>query len=84
MKSASELRRAHRILASYSYKPTRIDKGYTDRRLYVNLTANVIEERPIDPMVKEKFTGGRGYGLYYLWQAVAPTTHWNDPSALVR
>src|SRR5450756_3056526 len=73
------MRQAHKVLATYSYKPARINKGYTDRRLYINLTTNVSEERAIDPMVKEKFTGGRGYGLYYLWQAVKPTTHWNDP-----
>jgi aldehyde:ferredoxin oxidoreductase len=79
VKTIEEMRQAHKILATYSYKPARINKGYTDRRLYVNLTTNVIEERAIDPMVKEKFTGGRGYGLYYLWQAVKPTTHWNDP-----
>jgi aldehyde:ferredoxin oxidoreductase len=62
VKTIEEMRQAHKVLATYSYKPARINKGYTDRRLYINLTKNVIEERAIDPMVKEKFTGGAATG----------------------
>ncbi|MGB9666616.1 MAG: aldehyde ferredoxin oxidoreductase family protein [Candidatus Cryosericum sp.] len=79
MKSIAEMRQEHKILATYTFVPGQVHAGYTDRRLYVNLTTNVIEERIIEPMVKEKFTGGRGYGMYYLWQAIKPTTRWNDP-----
>ena len=79
MKTIEEMRQAHKVLATYRFTPGGVHAGYTDRRLYVNLTTNTIEERAIEPMVKEKFTGGRGYGMYYLWQAVTPATHWNDP-----
>ena len=79
MKTIEEMRQAHKVLATYSFTPGGVDKGYANRRLYVNLTTKNIEERPIEQMVKDKFTGGRGYGLYYLWQAVKPTTRWNDP-----
>ncbi|WP_207799711.1 aldehyde ferredoxin oxidoreductase family protein [Candidatus Cryosericum hinesii] len=79
MKTIEEMRQAHKVLATYSFTPGGVHAGYTDRRLYVDLTTNTIEERAIEPMVREKFTGGRGYGMYYLWQAVKPATHWNDP-----
>jgi aldehyde:ferredoxin oxidoreductase len=79
VKTIEEMRQAHKVLATYSFTPGGVEKGYSNRRLIVDLTANTIEEQPIDPMVKEKFTGGRGYGMYYLWQAVKPTTQWNDP-----
>ena len=79
MKTIEEMRQAHKVLVAYSFTPGGVHAGYTDRRLYVDLTINTIEERSIEPMVREKFTGGRGYGMYYLWQAVKPTTHWNDP-----
>lgn len=79
MKTVEEMRREHKILATYTFVPGRVHAGYTDRRLYINLSTNLIEERIIEPMVKEKFTGGRGYGMYYLWQAVKPTTRWDDP-----
>ncbi len=29
--------------------------------------------------MKEIFIGGRGFGLWYLWHAITPTTKWNDP-----
>ena len=79
MKTVEEMRREHKILATYTFVPGHVHAGYTDRRLYINLSTNLIEERIIEPMVKEKFTGGRGYGMYYLWQAVKPTTRWDDP-----
>jgi aldehyde:ferredoxin oxidoreductase len=79
VKTIEEMRQAHKVLATYSFTPGGVEKGYSNRRLIVDLTANTIEEQPIDLMVKEKFTGGRGYGMYYLWQAVKPATQWNDP-----
>jgi aldehyde:ferredoxin oxidoreductase len=79
VKNIEEMRQAHKVLATHSFTPGGVEKGYSNRRLVVDLSANTIEEQPIEPMVKEKFTGGRGYGLYYLWKAVKPTTHWNDP-----
>lgn len=79
MKTLEEMRHEHKILATYTFVPGHVHAGYTDRRLYINLSKNLIDERIIEPMVKEKFTGGRGYGMYYLWQAVKPGTLWNDP-----
>ena len=29
--------------------------------------------------MKEKFIGGKGYGLRLLWDATKPDTKWNDP-----
>jgi len=69
-KSIQEREKGHRLLASFEFEPGKVEKGYTDRRLYINLSENKIEEKPIDPQVKEVFTGGRGYGIWYLWQAV--------------
>jgi hypothetical protein len=60
VKTIEEMRQAHKVLATYSFTPGGVEKGYSNRRLIVDLTANTIEEQPIDLMVKEKFTGGRG------------------------
>lgn len=61
----------------YNWKP--LDKGYTDQSLYVNLDTLSVEVRSVDPLVKEKFVGGKGYGLRMLWDAVTPQTTWRDP-----
>jgi aldehyde:ferredoxin oxidoreductase len=38
-----------------------------------------IAEKPVSLEMKRKFTGGKGFGLKLLWDAVKPTTKWNDP-----
>ncbi len=73
------LREAHRLLAEYSYEPAKLDKGYTDKTLYVNIGENKISSKNVTSEIKEKFIGGKGIGLKYLWDATAPTTKWNDP-----
>ncbi|NLG95344.1 MAG: aldehyde:ferredoxin oxidoreductase, partial [Acetomicrobium flavidum] len=47
--------------------------------LYVNISNFSFEERPVSEDMKEKFIGGRGFGLKLLWDAVKDTTKWNDP-----
>ena len=68
-----------RLLMSAQYQPAKVNKGYTDKVLYLNLSTNEINIKDVPAKVKEVLTGGRGYGLWYLWQAVKPTTKWNDP-----
>lgn len=76
---AEELKEAHRVLASFEFEPGGVNRGYTDRALYVNLSENRIESKSIHKEVKNRFTGGRGYGLWYLWNAVSGNTKWSDP-----
>jgi len=55
-----------------------IKKGYANRTLYINLTTNAIKEKPVTDQMKKQFTGGRGFGLKLLWDAIEPTTRWNS------
>ncbi len=73
------MRAAHRVLAEYAYEPSPLDRGYAGRTLYINLTDNTIESRPVTEQMKEIFVGGRGFGLWRLWNAVTGKTRWNDP-----
>jgi aldehyde:ferredoxin oxidoreductase len=67
------------LLMSTHYQPVRVSKGYTDQVLYLNLSENEVRIKDVPAKVKEVLTGGRGYGLWYLWEAVNPETKWNDP-----
>ena len=73
------LKAAHKVLKEQTYALGTIDKGYTNRTLYVNLETHEIKEKPVTEQMKEKFIGGKGFGLRLLWDAVTPDTKWNDP-----
>jgi aldehyde:ferredoxin oxidoreductase len=61
------------------YKRPDIVKGYADQTLYINLSDRQIEIKPVDARTKKTFIGGKGYDLWLLWNAVQPSTRWNDP-----
>ena len=73
------IKAAHRTLAEFSYEPAALDRGYTNKILYVNLSDNRIAEKTVSDELKEKFIGGRGFGLKLLWDGIRDTTKWNDP-----
>ena len=64
---------------NFTYERPIIEKGYADQSLYVNIETSDIAIKPADAKTKETFTGGKGYDLWLLWNAVHPTTKWNDP-----
>ena len=73
------MKEAHKLLKEWKYELRPIEKGYNDRTLYVNVGSNEIKEKPVPQQTKEKFIGGKGYGLRLLWDATTPETKWNDP-----
>lgn len=66
-------------IISFKYQPAQVNTGYTDRVLHLNLSNKEVTIKKVPPKIKEVLTGGRGYGLWYLWQATRPDTKWNDP-----
>jgi aldehyde:ferredoxin oxidoreductase len=66
-------------LAKFEYTPAQLDKGYANKTLYINISNNEIKEKDVTEEMKDKFIGGRGFGLWYLWNAVNSQTKWNDP-----
>ncbi len=73
------MRQAHKLLGEFKYRLAPLERGYADRTLYVNLSTNQIQEKPVSQEAKDKFIGGRGYGLKLLWDGVTGSTQWNDP-----
>jgi aldehyde:ferredoxin oxidoreductase len=74
-----ELKASHKLLKEFKYTVTPVQKGYADKILYLNLSNNDIKIKDVPQEMKDKFTGGRGYGLKLLWDATKPDTKWNDP-----
>ncbi|MBU3928737.1 MAG: aldehyde:ferredoxin oxidoreductase [Bacteroidetes bacterium] len=74
-----EIKNQHKLIAEWKYDITPVDKGYSDKSLYINLSDNTILSKDVPAEMKEKFIGGKGYGLKYLWDATKPDTKWNDP-----
>jgi len=73
------INKTQKVLNEWSYDWKPLEKGYTDKILYVNVGSAEIKEKDVPPVVKEKFIGGRGYGLRLLWDATKPDTKWDDP-----
>jgi len=68
-----------KLLKEISYNPTEIIKGYNNRTLKIDITDLNIEEKPVLEEVKDKFIGGKGFGMRALWDSVTPETKWDSP-----
>ncbi len=72
------IKEQHKLLKKWDYNWTPLDKGYTDKTLYINVGTTEIKEKNVPSEMKEKFIGGKGYGLRLLWNATKPNTKWDD------
>lgn len=79
MATIEEMKAAHKSLNTWHYDWKALDKGYTDKILYVNVGSAEIKEKIVPAEMKKKFIGGKGYGLRLLWDATKPSTKWDDP-----
>ncbi len=80
MESAvNRFKQSRKVLAEYTYEPAALVRGYTGKTLFVDLSTGLIKSKEVTRTMKDIFIGGRGFGLWYLWQAVNPQTKWNDP-----
>lgn len=74
-----QLREAHVVLSEMDYTVPPVIHGYANHTLYINLETKSIIDKPVTQQMKDIFTGGRGFGLWLLWNGVKDTTRWDDP-----
>jgi aldehyde:ferredoxin oxidoreductase len=67
------------LLGEFTYELRPVERGYANRTLYINLNDNTFREKSVTQQMKDLFTGGRGFALKLLWDAVTPETKWDDP-----
>ena len=62
------------------YQVPEIQKGYANQTLYINLSENSIEIKPVDEKMKETFTGGKGFDLWLMWNGLPKdrVVKWDD------
>jgi aldehyde:ferredoxin oxidoreductase len=74
-----ENKQKFKLIKEYSYQQGEIYRGYNNRTLYIDISHNKFKEKPVSEEMKEKFIGGKGFGLRLLWDGTKPETKWNDP-----
>jgi aldehyde:ferredoxin oxidoreductase len=66
-------------IKTFAYERPMIRRGYANQTLYVNLSDGTISCKPVREKMKEIFVGGKGFGLWLLWNAVNGKTRWDNP-----
>jgi aldehyde:ferredoxin oxidoreductase len=61
------------------YTKTKLNHGYANKILTIDLGGNTITTPTLDPEVRDYFTGGRSLGLYLLHQSITSRTRACDP-----
>lgn len=74
-----KIKAAHKVIAEFNYELRPVVHGYSNRTLYINLNNNEIYSKSVDERIRKTFTGGRGFCLWLLWNALGDKTQWNDP-----
>jgi aldehyde:ferredoxin oxidoreductase len=69
------------MLADFKYESRKLEGGYNNRTLYVNLSEMKIASKPVSEKMKSTFTGGRGFNMWLLWNALPKDriVKWDDP-----
>jgi aldehyde:ferredoxin oxidoreductase len=71
----------HLVIAEFKYTLGKVERGYNNKTLHIDLSNMKITSKPVTQMMKDRFIGGRGFDLWLLWNAL-PKDHiakWNDP-----
>ena len=53
--------------------------GYTGKILRVDLTHGKVSDEETTKELAEKYVGGSGFGIKYMYDEIAPGTEWNSP-----
>ncbi len=77
--SLDQIRASHQVIAKYPYQLRKVERGYANRTLYINVGSQEIQEKPVTQAMKDIFTGGKGFCLWLLWNGVNDHTQWDEP-----
>jgi len=72
-----------KILKQINYEPAKVNGGYTDRILRIDLGKKNISIQELPPDFKWKFIGGRGYALKLIWDDTSSATRYDSPENIL-
>ena len=78
-----KLRSGHKMLKEFTFEKNEVEKGYAGKTLYINVGNNDIKEKTVTEEMKKIFTGGKGFNLKLMWDAVNDDTKWNSPENVI-
>ncbi|MDD5502289.1 MAG: aldehyde ferredoxin oxidoreductase C-terminal domain-containing protein [Candidatus Thermoplasmatota archaeon] len=69
------------VLSEMKYNVPKVEKGYAGQTLYVNVGTGEIKAKPVDQKMKDTFTGGKGFDLWLMWNALPKdrAIKWDEP-----
>jgi len=77
------MRDAHRILAEFKFDPCKLERGYANRTLHIDISTNQIESRVVTQQMKDLWIGGKGFDLWLMFQEINKDTKWDSPENTV-
>jgi aldehyde:ferredoxin oxidoreductase len=68
------------VIIDFKYELGRVERGYNNRTLYVDLSNMRVVSKPVSQQMRDIFTGGRGFDLWLLWNALPKdrVVKWDD------
>ncbi|HOX24239.1 MAG TPA: NAD(P)H-dependent oxidoreductase subunit E [Candidatus Krumholzibacteria bacterium] len=73
------IKAAHQVLAEYRFAPVRLERGYANRALRIDLSERSFRELPVTQEMKDLWVGGKGFDLWYMFQEITAATRWDSP-----
>jgi len=71
------------IIQTLIYQPAPIKGGHTDQVLKVDLESYSISPVDLPPNFKDKYIGGRGYALKFIWDGTTGDTRYDSPENIL-
>lgn len=70
---------AHEVLKEFTFDPVKIERGYANRTLRIDLDTNAVTIHPVTAQMKKLWIGGKGFDLWLTLQEVDKDTTWDSP-----
>jgi aldehyde:ferredoxin oxidoreductase len=69
------------VIVEFKYELGKVERGYNNRTLYIDLSNMQVASKPVSKEMRDTFTGGRGFDLWLLWNALPKNriVKWDDP-----